>query len=77
MSSFKKVDYNDFVVEWTRSDYIDDFLRTADLTYQQAKYHEAKLRKHGVKLKFLRKADGGLDKLKVAQLNSLINKHSK
>lgn len=72
-----KIDYRDFVVDWTTSATITDFVKTSGLNLQQARYHEKVLRKAGVNLPLRKVAVGGLDRLEVSQLNSLINKHSK
>lgn len=77
MSGKSTINYRDFVVEWSTSPTLDDFLKTSGLNRQQARYHEKVLRKAGVNLPELKAAQGGLDRLEVAQLNSLINKHVK
>lgn len=77
MSGRSSVNYRDLVVEWATSPTLDDFLKTSGLNRQQARYHEKILRRHGVNLPELKPATGGLDRLEVAQLNSLINKHTK
>lgn len=69
------LNYRDFVVDWASSPTLDDLIRTTGLKRQQIRYHEKVLRKHGVNLPELKLATGGLDKLEVAQLNSLISKH--
>ena len=72
-----KVDYRDFVVDWAQSSTLDDVMSITKLSRAQVRYHEKVLRKAGVNLPTLKLATGGLDMLEVAQLNSLILKHTK
>ena len=73
----KKIDYRDFVVDWCTSATLDDLMNTTKLAKSTIKYREKVLRKAGVNLPRLRASTNGLDRLEVAQLNSLINKHAR
>jgi len=73
----KKIDYRDFVVEWCTSSTLDDLMRSQQLTKPQIRYHAKRLRASGVVLPELKPAMSGLDRLTVAQLNSLVRKHTK
>lgn len=71
----RKIDNREFVITWTRSESLEDVMQTMSLTRQQIQSKASYLRKFGVKLKKFDR--GGLTKLQVAQLNSLIEKTEK
>lgn len=67
----------DFVVAWTTSENLEEFCKTTGLTKESAKQRAKRLRTAGVRLKKMPQHYDPLDKLKVAQLNSLVNKHER
>lgn len=72
-----KINYRDFVVDWTTSENIEELMKTTKLSRFAIRYREKILRNAGVNLKELLLTSRGLDRLEVAQLNSLINKHTR
>ncbi len=73
----QKIDYKDFVVDWCAATSIEEVVASTKLTRTQVRYYERRLRKAGVSLPERKSAGAGLDRLAVAQLNSLVTKHTK
>lgn len=71
-----KVSNEDFVVAWATSRTIDDVVKNTGMTRDAAGARGRYLRAKGVKLPKLNRPGTKLDALAVAQLNSLISKHS-
>lgn len=66
----------DFVVIWTTSDTLDDVCKATGLTYDAVRQRAKRLRAAGVKLKYMaNRRHTTYDPLRIAQLNSLVNKY--
>lgn len=70
----KQVSAEDFVVAWATSNSLDEVCKTTGLNKPAVQQRAYALRKLGVKLPKLQPPKGFTD-LRIAQLNSLINKH--
>lgn len=70
-----KVTHEDFVVAWVTSSSLEELTSTTGMTRPAATQRALMLRRAGVNLpKYKRNV---LDAFRVAQLNSLINKHKR
>jgi biotin operon repressor len=69
-----KATHEDFVIAWATSKTLDEVCNTTDMTKAAVQGRAQMLRKKGVKLPKLQ-GPTVLTEFRVAQLNSLINKH--
>lgn len=72
----RRIDNREFVVTWMNSESTQAVANALDITPKQAAQRASHLRRLGVKLPKMRRAVVD-NHLEVAQLNSLIKKHSK
>lgn len=76
---FKQVSIEpeDFVVAWQTSKTVKEVAELLGISEDAAKLRASRLRKWGVKLKQMKPIKYHIkdDKLRIAQLNSLVNKH--
>lgn len=70
-----KVSHEDFVVAWCTSETVDDVVKETGMTKVGVLGRAKVLRQAGVNLPKLKRPSKLTDRLFVAQLNSLVNKH--
>ncbi|EON33783.1 hypothetical protein GTC6_05432 [Gordonia terrae C-6] len=74
----KRIDNREFVVTWLNSESIEEVAKALGRSKGAVAAKATELRKRGVQVpKFTKKLSETAQKLEVAQLNSLINKHQK
>ena len=71
----KRIDNREFVVTWMNSSSVDEVTRSLGMTKAAAHSKASNLRKFGVRLPKMARPVRNND-LEVAQLNSLIKKHT-
>lgn len=71
-----KISHEDFVVAWCTSETLDEVVKETGMSKVGVQGRAKALREAGVLLPKLRSPSGLRDRLFVAQLNSLVNKHT-
>lgn len=71
-----KVTPEDFVVAWMTSTSLEEVAQTTGLGKNACKQRAKRLRELGVKLKFMDRHPRAYDRLRISQLNSLVNKYT-
>lgn len=67
---------SEFVVTWCRSGSRKEVAQTLNVSVQTVYYHAKRLKEAGVKLPKFKSVRGALTQLEIAQLNSLVKKHT-
>jgi hypothetical protein len=74
MSKKPTVSHEDFVVAWMTSETLDDVVKNTGMSKGAVRLRAKLLKDKGVRLKALARP-ASLDRLRIAQLNSLVNRY--